>query len=364
MSKLNIKIIGCVGLPPRYGGWETLANFLTLELSGDFSFEVFCSSWNYDRQLAEFNGARLRYLPLKANGVSSIFYDLISMLLVSRSNSIKLVLGVSGCIFLPILKTFSKGYYVVNIDGHEWRRAKWGWLTKEFLKLSEAVAVHFADVVVVDNPVLAQYISREYGINATTVAYGGDHCVPLPISGKIIQAYPWVKSKYGFMVCRIEPENNIEMVLDCFSRQNVHTMVIVGNWKDSLFGRAMKEKYAQFEMLQLIDAIYDQSVLDQIRSNAHFYVHGHSAGGTNPSLVEAMSLGLPVFAFRVDFNIATTFEEAFYFSTADELTESIKLLSDEDLDQCGRTMRQIALENYNWRCIASKYREIFRKVSQ
>lgn len=364
MEKINIKVIGTVGLPPKYGGWETLVNFLCEELSEEFSIEVFCSTKKYKIRLKEYNGAKLRYIPMSANGVSSIFYDLISMVLVCRTDSVKLILGVSGCIFLPILRFMSKGPFVVNIDGLEWRRAKWGFFTRKFLKLSEAIAVRFADVVVVDNIVLSKYVDEEYRMPSVMIPYGGNHCRPLPISDDLRSLYGWIDTTYGFKVARIEPENNIEIILVAFSRQNLYKMVIVGNWSDSAYGRRLREKYDYCEMLVLIDAIYDSNILDQMRSNAYFYVHGHSAGGTNPSLVEAMSLGLPIFAYDVNFNRATTFEGAFYFTTADELLDAVMNTSDVDLKLSGRCMFDLAAKNYDWRIVAGKYRSIFMGLSE
>ena len=359
MEKINIKVIGTVGLPPRYGGWETLVNFLCEELSAEFSIEVFCSATKYEVREREYNGAKLRYIPISANGISSIFYDLISMILVCRTDSVKLILGVSGCVFLPILRVISKGPFVVNIDGLEWRRAKWSFIARHFLKLSEAIAVRFADVVVVDNIVLSKYVDDVYRRSSVMISYGGNHCYPLPISDALRSQYSWIDTNYGFKVARIEPENNIEIILAAFSRQNLYKMVIVGNWNDSTFGRRLREKYAHYEMLVLIDAVYNQSILDQMRSNAHFYVHGHSAGGTNPSLVEAMSLGLPIFAYDVNFNRATTFESASYFSDADELLTAVMSSSDDDLKLSGRRMFDLAAKNYDWHIVAKKYRSIF-----
>jgi putative lipase involved disintegration of autophagic bodies len=102
--------------------------------------------------------------------------------------------------------------------------------------------------------------------------------------------------------------------------------VVVGNWHNSAYGRQLRADFAAYANLHLLDPIYDQAQLDVLRSNCYVYVHGHSAGGTNPSLVEAMSLGLPVLAFGVSFNKATTEHKALYFATKEELMQCIKTI--------------------------------------
>ena len=154
MKPKKVAIIGTVGLPAIYGGFETLAEYMTAELKDHYDFTVYASSKAYTQKLDEYNDVKLQYLPLNANGIQSIPYDVLSMLHALRHADILLVLGVSGCIFLPFIKLISRKRIIVNIDGLEWKRDKWGVFSKAFLKFSEAVAVKVADVVVADNKVI------------------------------------------------------------------------------------------------------------------------------------------------------------------------------------------------------------------
>ena len=149
-NKPTIGVIGTVGLPACYGGFETLTQHLVQQLAAQFDFVVYCSGKTYAPAMRKptYKNARLVYLPLQANGVQSIVYDIVSMLHALIFCDILLILGVSGCLFLPVIRLFSNKRIVVNIDGQEWRRAKWGKLASAFLKLSEAFAVRFADEVV------------------------------------------------------------------------------------------------------------------------------------------------------------------------------------------------------------------------
>lgn len=353
----KVAVIGSVGLPPRYGGWETLVDQLTKALQARFSFTVFCSARKYPERLGSWNGACLEYVDLDANGVQSIFYDLLSMLKAARYNDVLLVLGVSGCVFLPLIQLISRGKLIVNIDGLEWKRAKWGRAAKGFLKVSEWFAVRFADVVVADNKAIQDYIASTYGKPAALIEYGGDHAMPSSLA--LGERFPSIVRPYAFKVCRIEPENNLDMILEGFSKFPEMNLVMVGNWDNSDYGRALRERYQDFANLQLLDPVYEPHALNCLRGGAFLYIHGHGAGGTNPSLVEAMHLGLPVIAFGCSFNRETTEGSACYFNNADELVETLRQLRHEGRDALGQAMKSIADRRYTWRRISAEYAKLF-----
>lgn len=355
----KISIIGIVGLPARYGGFETLTQYLVDYLRDKYDFTVFCSTKNYDERLASYGGAKLRYVNLNANGVQSIPYDIISIFKALRLSDTLLILGVSGCIVLPFVKFFSHKKIVVNIDGLEWRREKWGRFARAFLKFSEKLAVKWADIIISDNKVIQDYVFDEYGVESKLITYGADHVKKLPISDALLEKYPFVKNKYAFSVCRIEPENNIHLILDAFSQHSDMDLVIVGNWQNSEYSRSLKVNYSQYAHIHLLDAIYDSDILGEIRSNCYLYLHGHSAGGTNPSLVEAMYLGLPIFAFDVAYNRVSTQAKARYFKDVVELETLLRNLDTKELEDIASDMRDIAHRDYIWEKIAHAYADIF-----
>lgn len=357
---MKIAIIGTAGIPAKYGGFETLTEYLTQELGEQFNISVYCSSKIYTDKVKKFNNSNLHYIPLNANGAQSIPYDILSLFSAAKSNDIILILGVSGCIILPIFKLFyPKKKLIINIDGLEHKRAKWNSVIKKFLKLSERIAVKYGDIIISDNKEIQSYVRTEYNKESILIAYGGDHVKKCELSESIKLEYN-LADNYAFKVCRIEPENNIEMILQAFSKLN-YQFVIVGNWDKSQYGIDLKNKYSEFENLRLLDAIYNQNILNQIRSNCSIYIHGHSAGGTNPSLVEAMNLSLPIFAFDVTYNRSTTFDKAKYFNSSEDLIELISNIDSIDLKELGKTMKEIAEENYTWKYIASEYAKLFEK---
>ena len=358
---MNVAIIGTVGIPGNYGGFETLAEYLTKELSNRLSLTVYCSSKSYESKMAVHNGARLIYIPLNANGIQSIPYDVISLFQAAKSHELILILGVSGCIILPVFRLFyPKKKLIVNIDGLEHRREKWKRPVQKFLKLSERLAVKYSDVVITDNKAIQEYVEKEYRKESVLIAYGGSHSNYVELSESVRHEYN-LPDKYAFKVCRIEPENNVHMILQAFS-EITFPLVIVGNWNNSEYGKGLKTKYSVFENLILIDAIYDQFILNQIRSNCSIYIHGHSAGGTNPSLVEAMYLGLPVFAYDVSYNRETTFNKAVYFNEENQLKKLILETSEKSIKQIGDDLKVIANENYTWKIITEKYFKLFQQA--
>lgn len=357
-TKKRIGIIGTVGVPSRYGGFETLAHQLILQLRDRFDFTTYCSARNYkpEERVARWKGSRLVYLPFQANGVQSIVYDIVSMIHALIFCDVLLVLGVSGGIFLPLVKLFSRKKVIVNIDGLEWRRIKWSGPARRFLRYSEKLAVRYADEVITDNAAIQQYVAEFYGRQSRLIEYGADHVDKVLIDPGLVEKYPFLNSRYAFKVCRIEPENNIHLVLEAFARFRYMPLVIVGNWKNSAYGRDLRELYSQYPFIHLVDPVYDPHELNMLRSNCQVYVHGHSAGGTNPSLVEAMHLGLPVIAYGAVYNRITTEHQCLYFDTADDLLGHLENLPALSLRAQALRMKEVADRRYSWQVIANKYR--------
>lgn len=362
MNKKKIAIIGTVGVPALYGGFETLLENLLDYLPNDFEVTVFCEAQAYDEKLNEYKGARLVYLNYKANGYQSIFFDAISILKSFKKNDYLLILGVSGTIILPFIKSFCQAKIITNIDGMEWKRDKWGPSQKKFLKFSEKVGVKYSDLVISDNYYIQEHVRKSYNVDSTLIAYGGDH-VKIDDDFSLAEKYKLMKSSYFFTVCRIEPENNIELLIKAYLEAGLKfPYVIVGNWKASEFGKNIVKKYAAISKLMLVNPIYNQKELDQLRSNCYYYLHGHSAGGTNPSLVEAMYLGLPIIAYGVSYNRSTTNEEALYFSDQKSLVAILKDLENKDRKGISAKMQAIAKRDYTWEIICRKYIEAIKNL--
>ncbi|RNA61972.1 glycosyltransferase family 1 protein [Chryseobacterium nematophagum] len=364
MEKTKVAIIGTVGLPAKYGGFETLTAHLVEELSDTYDFTVYCSSkkYNQEERVDSWKGATLKYLPLDANGIQSIPYDTWSILHALFRSDVLLILGVAGAWLLPFVRLFTNKKIIISIDGIEWKRDKWSLPAKLYLWWAEKLAVKFSHIDISDNESIQDYTSLRYKTISRVIEYGADHTkVNLKPTPAHIEKYPFLSEEYAVKVCRIEPENHVHTILNVFSELPDRKLVLVGNWKNSEYGINLKQQYDSFKNIHLLDPIYDQETIDLIRGNASLYIHGHSAGGTNPSLVEAMFLGLPIISNGVSYNRTTTEHQAFYFSNAIELKSILAEVKNEEIENCAFQMKKIAERRYTWKKIAKKYSNLIEE---
>lgn len=357
MKRTKVGIIGTNGLPGKYGGWDQLVIHLTDNLRQKFDFLVYTSFTSIEGK-AEYKGTQLVKVPFKANGFQSIPYDIYSIIHALFVCDVLFICGTSGCVFLPLAKLFRKKI-VLNPDGQEWKRGKWSKPVRWFLRISEYLGVKNSTVVVADNIRIKDNILSDYNKNSVLIEYGGDQVIQVDMSDETMQKYNIETGRYAFKVCRIEPENNIDMILEAFSNVSNVDLILIGNWNNSTYGIEIRKKYEKFPNLKLLDPIYEQKTLDELRSNCGLYVHGHSVGGTNPSLVEAMNLGLNIIAFNVDYNIETTESKAHYFNTSDDIVDFLLSFYSKILYSNGKDMLEIAKRRYKWSIITNKYADVF-----
>jgi glycosyltransferase involved in cell wall biosynthesis len=212
--------------------------------------------------------------------------------------------------------------------------------------VSEAIAVRYGQTIIADNQGIADYVAETYGVTPEVIAYGGDHVVTEGIENN-----EWKDQTYAFGLCRIEPENNVHMVIEACVQAD-YPLVFVGNWDANEYGRSLRERYRGAPHVTLLDPIYDQEKLAPLRANCSLYIHGHSAGGTNPSLVEMMMFGRPILAFDCVFNRATLDGLGGYFDSVENLTA---LLVQGEANNSGGDIKRLALERYCWSRIRGAY---------
>lgn len=355
-----VGVVGTVGVPGRYGGFETLAEQLARHISPQAKqLVLYCQRSAYPELHGQpdiqFEGHQRVLVPLRANGPASMVHDVLAMLhavLVARVD-VMLVLGYSGAWALPLMRLLRPRMRIVtNIDGMEWRRDKFGARTKKVLRWLEGCAVRFSHRVIADNAALVPIAKESHpNLEPLLIAYGGDHTLVPPTTAAFILA-----QTYYLSIARIEPENNCDLILQAFAKVPEWHLVFVGNWNSSEYGRSLKARYAEQPNLHLLDPVYDLAALAELRAGACGYVHGHSVGGTNPSLVEALFHTNRLLAFDCAFNRSTLDGRGAYFSNALQLCELLNASMSNDMlaDDV-----QLLRKRYLWSNVVMSYMEVF-----
>jgi glycosyltransferase involved in cell wall biosynthesis len=274
----------------------------------------------------------------------SVLHDLVAFLAVYRGSTHIVVLGVSGGPWFPLFKALTwcgRKTLAVNIDGIEWQRGKFSRFRKAVLYAFDHMAQRCADVVVYDNAALAGYVSPASRARATMIPYSGDH---------VLRLEPATPREGGLTICRIEPENNIEMLIVGALASSLAHYTIIGNWTNSAYGQALRAKYGTEPRLRMVDPIYDQAVLARYREDCAVYLHGHSVGGTNPSLVEMLFYDCRILCLDVSYHRETAGDCAAYFPNAAILATQLDQL--DDLPLGDRTARR---QRYTRATIAHAY---------
>ena len=357
----KLAIVGAHGLPAKYGGYCTLAEYLAEYKPEDFDVTVYCVKSEFPDGPEMYKGCHLVYLDAPARGLMAWKFHAKGIKHAIRNGADCILLcGSSGGFSLPFYHKYRSRFYL-NIGGVEWARSKYNAIMQRVVRYLMQVAVRNSGHLVADNIGIKEYIKEEYKRDdSVVIAYGGDQACKEEATPKIIEKYPFMNGDYAVAIARIQPDNNTDMLLEAFKNAKM-PLVYIGNWGVSEYGIETRKKYSNENNLYLLDAIYEIHELNMIRSNCALYVHGHSAGGTNPSLVEAMHLGVPLACYDNGFNNNTTYNKAIYFDSANDLQRKLNLLTREQLQENAQTMKTLAMEHYQWKTIAGQYYDFFRK---
>lgn len=311
----RIGIVGSRGIPARYGGYETVVESIAPRLV-EMGWKVFvsCESERGQSKPATYKGVNLFYFPLRPffRPIYEVLYDVYSLVKSSLSCDCIYMLGYLAAFLFFIPKVFRKKL-AVNVDGLEWTRDKFNGLEKCIVRVSEKAAVTFADIIVADSKEIKKYIEMTYKKEAIYIT-NGVNIPPIEtwneqrLVGRsfLEHSSELAAGDYWLVVARLEPENNIHVIIQSFLRSNsVRKLVIIGNFSSKKYQkhvmRILEENIARGRVI-LTGAIYDVSLLNMLRQNCFAYIHGHSVGGTNPALLEAMSMKNLIVAHDNKFN--------------------------------------------------------------
>lgn len=336
-------LVGIKGLPANYGGFETFAENLVLKTKDKIQWTVYGEQM--EKKFSQDNNFKSVTIPIKANGYQSMLHDALAIfhsVIFEKPEKI-LILGYSGSWVLPFLRLFSKQKILTNIDGLEWRRDKYNYFTKKLLYFLEQLAIIFSHKVIIDNSALIKHINPRFRHKVVTLEYGGDN--------PFINRYKdLVTPKYYYSISRIVPENKVEIILEAFTQSDAE-LFYMGNWTNSEYGRKLQSKYSNISNIHLLDPEYDIELVTKFRLEGKVYVHGHSVGGTNPSLVEAIQCNNSFICFDCDYNKATLENNGNYFFNKEDL---IKIITTEPIILKEKTLSKLRAK-YSWDRIVYEY---------
>lgn len=359
MNKIKLAIVGAHGLPAKYGGYCTLAEYLAEYQPKDFDVTVYCCKPEYDNYPDTYKGVHLEWIDHPAKGLQAFRYHAHGIKHAIKAGADCLLLcGPNGSLSLLFYPIYRDKFFI-NLGGVEWKRDKYNIILRNIMRLLMKLGVQNSGYLIADNIGMQKFYKEEYNRDSTMIAYGGDQAQKEAITLNIAAKYPFLKEKYAVAVARIQSDNNTELLLEAFKEARM-PLVYIGNWNVNKWAKETRRKYSQYSNLILLDAIYEIHELNQIRSNCFLYIHGHSAGGTNPSLVEAMHLEIPLACYDNDFNNNTTFNKALYFKNINELKKIITETSEGELRKVAKEMKYLASKFYKWEIIAAQYYNLFR----
>lgn len=360
--KMKIAIAGTRGVPNRYGGFEQLAQHLSLALVKKGHEVTVYNSSTHPFRGAVWNGVKIvrRSDPQRWLGTAAQFlYDLRCILHARRQEyDVLLMLGYTSSSIWG--RWFPKRCSVItNMDGMEWKRSKYNRLTRIFLRWAERNAVRYSTTLVADSKAIEAYLKKKYGADQEYIPYGAE--TGICEDAGILFQLSLEAGKYFLLIARMEKENNIEMILDGFtSTQSSYPFIVVGPTRNR-FGRRMHQKYKNDQRIRFVQGIYNTEKLHTLRRYCTLYFHGHSVGGTNPSLLEAMASGSLIAAHRNVFNEAVLGNDAFYFDSASEVAALVQPQV-RNLFWTHANLLKIHRQ-YNWPLITEQYEQLCKRCS-
>jgi len=363
---MKIAILGTRGIPNNYGGFEQCAEYLGAGLvKKGFEVSVY-NSHGHPYQKKEWNGVEIIhcYDPENKLGTAGQFIYDLNCILDARKRNFDVILQLgytSNSVWGWLLP--QKSIVTTNMDGMEWKRTKYSGITRKFLQYAEKLGVKYSDYLISDSIGIQQYLNKKYKKQSVFIPYGAhlfnnNNAVVL----KELGLTPY---NYDMLVARLEPENSIEIILDGVAKSNAkRTFLVVGNHQTA-YGELLKKKYSQTGEIKFVGGIYDIEKLNNLRYYSNLYFHGHTVGGTNPSLLEAMASNSLICANDNPFNKYILGSDAMYFTNADDVAMhlSTSKCSNEKYQQVIYNNRRKIEEIYNWDLIIDQYANHFYQIA-
>ncbi len=354
---MKVAIIGSRGIPAKYGAFEVCAERVGAGLvEKGWDVDVYCPSTKTSDRFNHWEGIQLKYSPQPPGPIGTLIYDAISLARASfdRKCRVILLLGYSASPFC-ILPRIHKTAVVINTNGLEWRRSKWPSYAKLYLKLTEWFATKIANSLVSDSRAIQEYYWDQHKIPSRFIAYGTEF--PTPTEGPLEDFY--------VVVMRMEPENRILEIVQGYQLSHSKKRLAIIGPSTKFFDQWVQPLIQDDPRIVYMGPIYDRELLFNIRQKAFAYIHGHTVGGTNPTLLEAMACRNVIIASRVPFNQEVLLDKGFYFDGPEGLSVAIKELENsplEELDSIRESHYQRVQKEYTWEGVIEEYHNLLSQL--
>ena len=359
---MKIAILGTRGVPNYYGGFEQFAEFFSVYLV-EQGHDVYCyNSHDHPFQEKSFHGVKIIHQhdpEYKFGTFGQFIYD-YNCIMDSRKRDFDIILQLgytSNSIWYFLLP--KKSITITNMDGLEWKRTKYSKPVQQFLKFAERLAANSSDFLVSDSLGIQKFLSQKYKKESTYIAYGA-----YPFDNpdeSILQEYSVEKGNYNMIMARFEPENNLDMVLEGVAMHEDKTPILVVGKHMTKYGEYLKNKFKEHSNIRFMGGIYNLEHLNNLRYYSNLYFHGHSVGGTNPSLLEAMASKALVIAHNNDFNKGILKENSYYFSNPVEVKNILNTIKKSDNLQMVQNNFEAIVNEFNWEKINGEYLRLFEE---
>lgn len=358
----TVRILGTHGVPANYGGFETAAENIALFLvKAGWRVIVYCQT-NGSGPIREdvWNGIERVTIPVNLPGWKGTSqFDLRSIKHACQFKDLCLTFGYNTALFSSLLRI--KGIpNVINMDGIEWSRARWGFAKQAILYINERIGCFVGNHLIADHPEIEKYLlTRAPKRKITTLTYGADPLSDAPT--ELVTQLGLEPGKYLNLIARSIPENSIlEMVRGFSMKPRGCKLVILGKYEPETDAYHRQVMDAASDEVVFLGPIYDKGVVQALRFHSLAYMHGHTVGGTNPSLVEAMAASNPVVAHDNPYNRWVANDAAVYFNSAESFSEAIGqlLASPAKLAAMRVNSQRRYLEEFTWEHVAGQYEQL------
>lgn len=362
---MRIGIIGTRGIPNAYGGFEQFAEHFAVRMAKKGHEVSVYTSHNHPYIATQYKSVKLIscYDPEYLLGTAGQFiYDLNCIRdCRNRNFDIILQLGYTSSTIWSWLYP-KDAVLVTNMDGLEWKRTKYSKPVRYFLRYAEKWGVKFSNYLIADSKGIQEYLHNHYNARSIYVPYGADLYKPNKDYHFALDTFSIKPYEYDLAIARFEPENNIEPILNAYAATPGKKLLLVGNHNATAFGRKMYKAFGKYKHIIFAGPVFEMAYLNALRHYARLYIHGHSVGGTNPSLLEAMACGPTICAYNNIFNKYVLGNDAFYFNDQNDLKGIItRSFLKEDHKQWQYNNEQKILDEYNWESVTEKLATCFNE---